>query len=116
MNISENFKKVISDTFYDKEIDIFSTIENVGEELDVAKKKGDVIENSLKCNIHQTSNDLVLKDYGLNIEANIMITCDNTKGNIGNIITYNQVDYVITGKLTLDSHTKLFAKFGGIND
>ena len=115
MNIPETFKKAISDTFYDKEVDVYDILEETGEELDVVRKKGNIIEKSLKCNIHQTSNDLVLKDYGLNIEANIMITCDNTIAKIGDILTCKGQDYTITGKLTHDSHIKLFAKLGGTN-
>ena len=115
MNISETFKKVISDTFYDKEVDIYDISEETGEELDVVRKKGNIIENSLECNVHQTSNDIVLKDYGLNIEASIMITCDNTIAEIGDILTYKEQDYIITGRLNLDSHIKLFAKLGGID-
>lgn len=115
MNISETFKKVISDTFYDKEVDIYDVLEETGEELDIVRKKDNIIEKSLKCNVHQTSNDLVLKDYGLNIEANIMIACDNTIAKIGDILTYKEQDYIVTGKLSLDSHIKLFAKLGGTN-
>ena len=43
MNISETFKKVISDTFYDKEVDIYDILEETGEELDVVRKKGNII-------------------------------------------------------------------------
>lgn len=115
MNITETFIQIISDTFYDKEVDIYDVLEETGEELDIVRKKDNIIEKSLKCNIHQTSNDLVLKDYGLNIEANIMITCDSTIAKIGDILTYKEQDYIVTGKLNFDSHTKLFAKLGGIN-
>lgn len=58
---------------------------------------------------------MALNNYGLNIEASIMITCSKTLANENDIVTYKNLDYVITGKLILDSHIKLFAKLGGIN-
>lgn len=115
MNIPDKyktlFKQVVADTFYDKEADAYTAINDVGEELDAVIKKGDFIEN-IKCNVHQVSNESVQRDYGLAIEASIMITCDKTVAKIGDIITYRDTDYTITGILTPDSHTKIFAKLG----
>lgn len=115
MNIPETFKKVIADTFYDKTIEIYEAIEDVGEELDIIRRKGNIKEPNLNCNVHSIGNEVAQKDYGLNIEANIMITCDNTSAKIGDILVYNDQNYDITGKLTPDSHTKLFAKLGDTN-
>lgn len=114
MQIPGLFKKAIADTFYDKVIDIYDVVEKYGEELDVRREKGNIIQSNLRCNVQQTSKDIVLKDYGLNIEANIIITCDEVKGEIGNIISYKNQDYTTTGKLVSDSHTTLFAKLGVI--
>lgn len=115
MNIQKNFKKAIADIFYDKKIDIYGTKKEIGEELDTIIVKSDLKESNLDCNIHFIGNDVAKKDYGLNIEANILVTCDKTVAKISDILTYLNQDYTITGKLTLDSHTKLFAKLGGLN-
>lgn len=115
MQISNLFKEVIKNTFYDKEIDIYGTIEEIGEELDTIRVKGKVKESNLPCNVHFIGNDVAKKDYGLDIEANIMITCDKTIAQISDILTYLNQDYTITGKLTPDSHTKLFAKLGALS-
>lgn len=115
MQISNLFKEVIKNTFYDKKIDIFGTKEETGEELDTIMIKGEIIEKDLPCNIHFIGNDVVKKDYGLDIEANIMVTCDKSVAQISDILTYSNQDYIITGKLTPDSHTKLFAKLGGLD-
>ena len=112
MNISSEFKEIISSVFYDKEIDVYNIVENVGEELDCTREKGEIKQAKLSCNVHFTSNEMVKKDFGLDIEANIMVTCDTTVAQIGDIITYQNQDYTITGKLTPDSHTKLFAQLG----
>lgn len=112
MNIPEMFKKAIADTFYDKTVDIYETIEEIGEELDVIRKKGNIKQPNLSCNVHSIGNEVAQRDYGLNIEANIMITCSDTLAEIGDIIVYNNKNYIITGKLTPDSHIKLFANSG----
>ena len=112
MNISSEFKEIISSVFYDKQIDVYDIVENVGEELDCTREKGEIKQAKLSCNVHFTSNEMVKKDFGLDIEVNIMVTCDTTVAQIGDIITYQNQDYTITGKLTPDSHTKLFAQLG----
>lgn len=115
MQISNLFKEVIKNTFYDKKIDIYGTTEKIGEELDTIMIKGKLKESDLPCNVHFIGNDVAKKDYGLDIEANIMVTCDKTVAQITDIITYSNQDYTITGILPLDSHTKIFAKLGGIS-
>lgn len=112
MNIPEAFKKAIADTFYDKTVDIFGTIEEIGEELDVTRKKGDIKQPNLSCNVHSIGNEVAQKDYGLNIEANIMLTCNDTVADLGDMLIYDDKIYIITGKLTPDSHVKIFAKLG----
>lgn len=115
MQIPNLFKEVIKNTFYDKEIDIYETIEKTGEELDTIRTKGNLKEEKIPCNVHFIGNEVAKKDYGLNIEASIMITCDKTVAQMTDILAYLGQDYIITGKLTSDSHTKLFAKLGGID-
>lgn len=115
MNIPKDFKKSIANVFYDKKINIYGTAEKIGEELDTIMVKGELKEKSIPCNIHFIGNDVVKKDYGLDIEANIMVTCDKTVAKISDILTYLDKDYTITGMLTPDSHTKIFAKLGGIS-
>lgn len=109
MNIPEEFKNTIASAFYDKKVEIYIPKEIVGEELDVERVKGDLKE-SLECNVHFIGNEVAKKDYGLDIEANIMITCESSTGQIGDFLVYDNKDYCITGKLPLDSHTKLFAR------
>ncbi len=115
MDISTLFKQTIADIFYDKIVNIYSTKDETGEELDTIRTKGDLKEDNLSCNVHQIGNELAKKDYGLDIDANIMVTCDKTMAELGDILTYLNQDYCITGKLILDSHTKLFAKLGGLS-
>lgn len=115
MQISNLFKEVIKNTFYDKKIDIYGTTEEVGEELDTIMVKGELREKDVPCNVHFIGNEVAKKDYGLDIEANIMVTCDKTVAKISDILTYLDKNYTITGILTPDSHTKIFAKLGGLS-
>ena len=112
MQISELFKQVISDTFYDKEVEIYNTIETVGEELDVVRSKSNLKEK-LKCNVHNIGNEVLQQDYGLDIQANIMITCSSTQAIKGDIATYNNIDYIIVEILKYDSHIKIFGDSNG---
>lgn len=114
MNIPKEFKQIIADTFYDKEVLIYNSIEEVGEELDVIKTKG-TMKETLKCNIHQIGNKLVQQDYGLDIEANIMVTCEETNALKGDLLEYGNELYTIAEILLQDSHTKIFAKAGEEN-
>lgn len=111
MNIPKEFKQIIADTFYDKEVLIYNSTEEVGEELDVIKTKG-TLKETLKCNVHQIGNKLVQQDYGLDIEADIMITCEETNALKGDLLEYANEVYTITEVLSPDSHTKIFAKVG----
>lgn len=109
MNIPEEFKNTIASVFYDKKADIYNAEEIVGEELDVERVKGKLKE-PLECNVQFIGNEVAKKDYGLDIEASIMITCKSSVGEIGDFLVYDNKDYYITGKLPLDSHIKLFAR------
>jgi len=110
MNIPDEFKGAISDFFYDKCISVYESKEVVGEEMDVTIEKGELKQNNLKCNVHLISNEIAKRDYGLDIQANILVTCDTTVAKIGDYLLYNDADFIVTGKLTPDSHTKLFAE------
>lgn len=110
MNIPNEFKEAISDFFYDKSVDVYEAHKIVGEEMDVTIEKGDIKQNNLECNVHLISNEIAKRDYGLDIQANILVTCNTTVAKIGDYLVYNNNDYIVTGKLMPDSHTKLFAE------
>lgn len=109
MEIPNNFKSEISKVFYDKEISIFSQIEKVDEELSLTVEKGNIKE-TLFCNAHITSKELVLKEYGLDIEASIYFSCSNTLAVENDYIDYNGVTYICTAVIKKDTHTNIFAK------
>lgn len=110
MKIPDLFKEVIKDTFYDKEIEIWSS-------GTIRDDEGAVIENGKQEKIDKfmgnfqfTTREYIQQEYGKEIEANVIVTCDKTIAKIGDILVYNGNDYVIKSKITGDSHTTLLAK------
>ncbi len=107
MQIPDLFKKVISDTFYDKDIEIWSSGTITDDEgAVIGSGKVEKID-SFKGNFQFTTREYIQKVYGLEIEANAIVTCDKTLATIGNIVVYKDNDYTIKSKITGDSHTVL---------
>lgn len=107
MKIPETFKQVIADTFYDKDIEIWS-------EGTIKDDEGSVIENgklekidSFKGNFQFSTREYIQQEYGKEIEANAIVTCDKTVAEIGNILVYNNNDYIIKSLVLSDSHTTI---------
>lgn len=109
MKLPNEFKQVIADTFYDKDIEIYP----VGI---IKDEEGAVIENcklekidSFKGNFQFTTREYVKQEYGNEIEANAIVTCDNTIAKIGNILVYDGNNYSIKSIIVSDSHTTIIA-------
>ena len=107
MKIPETFKQAIADTFYDKDIEIWT-------EGTIKDDEGSVIENgklekidSFKGNFQFSTREYIQQEYGKEIEANAIVTCDKTVAEIGNILVYNNNDYTIKSLITGDSHTTI---------
>ncbi len=112
MKIPEIFKQAIADTFYDKDIEIWT-------EGTIKDEEGSVIENgkvekidSFKGNFQFSTREYIQQEYGKEIEANAIVTCDKTIGKIGNILVYNNNDYTIKSLITGDSHTTILVLRG----
>lgn len=107
MKIPKEFKQVIAETFYDKEIEIW-TLGTIKDD------EGSIIENGklekvdeFKGNFQFKTREYIQQEYGKEVEANAIVTCDKTVAEIGNILVYDGNDYTIKSKITGDSHTML---------
>lgn len=107
MKIPNLFKQVIADTFYDKDIEIWTS-------RTIKDDEGAVVENgkqdkidSFKGNFQFKTREYIQQQYGKEIEANAIVACDKTVAKIGDILVYNDNDYVIKSKIIPDSHTIL---------
>lgn len=104
MKIPEEFKQAIADTFYDKDIEIWTsgTIKD-NEGSVVGNGKLEKID-SFKGNFQFSTREYIQQEYGREIEANAIVTCDKANAEIGNILVYNNNDYVIKSLVPFDSH------------
>lgn len=110
MNISNEFKQVIADTFYDKNIEIWTS-------GTIKDDEGSIIGNgklkkvdSFKGNFQFKTREYIQQEYGKEIQASAIVTCDNTVAKIGDILVYNGNDYTIVANPVSDSHTTLLVK------
>ena len=110
MKIPEIFKQAIADTFYDKDIEIWT-------EGTIKDDEGSVVENgklekkdSFKGNFQFSTREYIQQEYGREIEANAIVTCDKTVGKIGNILVYNNNDYVVKSLISSDSHITILVE------
>lgn len=107
MKIPNEFKQAIADFFYDKDIEICTsgTIKD-DEGAVIGDGKLEKVD-SFKGNFQFTTREYIHQEYGKEIEANAIVTCDKTVAEIGNILVYDGNDYTIKSKITGDSHTTL---------
>lgn len=110
MEIPEEFKKAIADIFYDKDIEIWTS-------GTIKDDEGSVVENgkiekidSFKGNFQFSTREYIQQEYGKEIEANAIVTCDKTVAEIGNIVVYNNNDYTIKSLVPSDSHITILVE------
>lgn len=107
MKIPNEFKQVIADTFYDKEIEIW-TSGTIKDDEGATTGTGELEKiDSFKGNFQFSTREKIQQKYGKEIEANAIVTCDTTKAKIGDILVYNSNDYTIKSIIKPDSHTTL---------
>jgi hypothetical protein len=110
MQIPDLFKKAIKDTFYDKEIEIWSSGEVTDDEgATIGSGKKEKID-SFSGNFQFKTREYIQQEYGKEIEANAIVTCEETIAQIGDILVYNGKDYIIQSNPVSDSHVTLLVK------
>lgn len=115
MNMPEIFKQAIADTFYDKDIEIWTKgIIKDDEGSVIGKGKLEKID-SFKGNFQFKTKEYIQQEYGKELKANAIVTCNETKAEIGNILVYNDSDYEIRGLIPSDSHITLLVNGSGVN-
>ena len=91
MKIPEKFKQAIADIFYDKYIEIWVS-ENIKDD------EGAIIENgrlkkieNFEGNFQFSTKEYIQQEYGKEIEANAIVTCDKTIAKEGDILVYTDI-------------------------
>ncbi|MCI8486058.1 MAG: hypothetical protein HFJ20_02990 [Clostridia bacterium] len=110
MQISDLFKQVMANTFYDKHIEIWTSGTITDDEgAVIGNGKKDLIDE-FDGNFQFTTREYIQKEYGQEIEANAIVTCDKTIARIGDILVYDEKEYKIKANPTSDSHVTLLVE------
>lgn len=110
MKILNEFEQAIADTFYDKNIETWTsgTIKD-DEGAVIGNGKLEKID-SFKGNFQFSTREYIQQEYGKEIEASAVITCNKTAAEIGNILVYNNKDYIIKSIIPSDSHITILVE------
>lgn len=116
MQISNLFKEVIKNTFYDKKVEIWACGTLTDEEGAVVGNGKETLIEEIECNFQFQTREKIQQEYGNEIEANAIITCESTQAKMGDIAFYNNVEYYVSSKIVSDSHTTLLVYGGGASE
>ena len=110
MKIPNEFEQIIADIFYDKDIEIWTagTIKD-DEGAVVGNGKLEKID-SFKGNFQFSTREYIQQEYGREIEANAIVTCNKANAEIGNILVYNDKEYEIKSLVPSDSHITILVE------
>lgn len=109
MYIPKTMIKKITNTFYDKPIQILDKTTSFDSEGGVTSKGFDVID-TFKGNVSFSNCKKIQEEYGLDYEIDISITASNdTNICIANYIKYQNIVYDVTDILPSDSHILIVA-------
>lgn len=107
MKVPSKFKEVIKNTFYDKTISIYSlgktTYDDEGGVIEGEK----TLVEELQCNAQIQNVEKIRKEYGEDIEAEVVVTCDETAANLKDVVDYDGIEYEIVKKIPSDTHITL---------
>ena len=115
MYISSLFKEIITNTFYDKQIEIWTCGEVTDNEgAVIGNGKQEKIE-TFAGNFQFSTREYIQQEYGKEMEASAIITCGTTIAEVGNILVYNDIDYIIKAVVPSDSHYTILVERNDVN-
>lgn len=88
MKIPNLFKQVIADTLYDKEIEIWSSKTIKDDEGAIIQEGKSEKIDEFKGNFQFQTKEKIKQEYGEEIEANAIITCEKTLAKEKDILIY----------------------------
>lgn len=119
MKIPNEFKKVIANTFYDKELKIMTT-EKIIEKDDegcIIETEKDIEKEIIKGNFQFSTLEKVQQEYGKEMVAECIATCEDTQATTDDILVYQNKEYEIKAVIPYDSHkTILLHRVGGLDE
>lgn len=108
MYIPKTMIKEITNTFYDKTVEILDKKINIDAEGGVTSKGFDVID-TFKGNVSFSNCKKIQEEYGLDYNIDVSITTNYKLLSINDFIKYNDVIYNVTDILKSDSHILIVA-------
>lgn len=118
MQIPDMFKQIIANTFYDKELKIMTTEteEIKDEEGCTIESKRNIEKETIMGNFQCSTLEKVQQEYGKEIVAECIATCEDTQATVNDVLVYLNKEYEIKAIIPSDSHkTILLHRVGGSN-
>lgn len=119
MKIPSEFKQVIADTFYEKELKIMTTEKEQvrDDEGSVIETERDIEKETIMGNFQYSTLEKVQQEYGKEMIAECIVTCEETQATINDILAYQDKQYEIKAIIPYDSHkTILLHRVGGLDE
>ena len=118
MQIPDLFKQVIKDTFYDKELKIMITEKEQerDEEGAVIDTEREILKETIMGNFQISTLEKVQQEYGKEMVAECIATCEDTNATVDDILVYLDKEYEIKAIIPSDSHKAiLLHRIGGMD-
>lgn len=119
MQILDLFKKVIADTFYDKELKIMTTEKEQVRDAEgcIIEIEKDIVKETIMGNFQYSTLEKVQQKYGKEMIAECIVTCEDTQATVDDILVYQDKEYEIKAIIPSDSHkTILLHRVDGLDE
>lgn len=119
MKIPNEFKKCISDIFYDKELKIMTTEKEKerDDEGSIIEIEREIEKETIMGNFQYSTLEKIQQEYGKEIVAECIVTCGDTQATVDDILIYLNKEYEIKAIIPSDSHkTILLHRVGGLDE
>ncbi|QIK57771.1 hypothetical protein G7059_07925 [Erysipelothrix sp. HDW6A] len=107
MLIPSKMNELMDKYFYDKTVTFYTIDKKIDDEG--GRKNGTSREaGKTKCNVNPTSNKMLKENFGIDVDAKLMITCNPSESvEKGYTLSYGGIDYEVVEVLHQDSHLKI---------
>lgn len=119
MQIPDVFKQVIADTFYDKELKIMTTEKEQERDNEgcIIETEKVIVKETIMGNFQFSTLEKVQQEYGKEMIAECIATCEDTEATVDDILVYQDKEYEIKAIIPSDSHkTILLHRVGGLDE
>lgn len=118
MKIPNEFKQAIANIFYDKELKIMTTEKEVQKDDEgcVIETEKEILKEVIMGNFQYSTLEKVQQEYGKEMQADCIVTCEDTKATVDDVLVYLDKEYEIKAIIPSDSHkTILLRRVGGLD-